>query len=111
MTLVVDFPDRASPVSSHAIPSGDTTAAEPTQGVFGRDALAPVFDNLKTYAATTHLVEADGTVETISHEVTRFNSRKATDGSRFLAVARAVVGKRLTYKELIGADLPASQTA
>jgi tetratricopeptide (TPR) repeat protein len=31
------------------------------------------------YAATTHLVEADGTVETITHEVTRFNSRKAVE--------------------------------
>jgi tetratricopeptide (TPR) repeat protein len=31
------------------------------------------------YAATTNLVEADGTVETISHEVTRFNSRKAVE--------------------------------
>jgi tetratricopeptide (TPR) repeat protein len=31
------------------------------------------------YAATTHLVEADGTVETTSHEVTRFNSRKAVE--------------------------------
>jgi tetratricopeptide (TPR) repeat protein len=31
------------------------------------------------YAATTHLVEADGTTETITHEVTRFNSRKAVE--------------------------------
>ena len=31
------------------------------------------------YAATTHLVEADGTIETISHEITRFNSRKAVE--------------------------------
>ncbi len=31
------------------------------------------------YSATTHLVEADGTVETITHEVTRFNSRKAVE--------------------------------
>ena len=33
----------------------DATAAEPTQEVHGRDALAPVFDNLNTYAATTHV--------------------------------------------------------
>ena len=38
------------------------------------------------------------------------NSRKATDGSRFLAVSRAIIGKRLTYKELIGAEMPALQT-
>ena len=32
----------------------DTTADEPTQELHGRAALAPVFDNLNTYAATTH---------------------------------------------------------
>jgi tetratricopeptide (TPR) repeat protein/transglutaminase-like putative cysteine protease len=31
------------------------------------------------YAAATSLVESDGTVETVSHEVTRFNSRKAVE--------------------------------
>ncbi len=40
----------------------------------------------------------------------RFNNRKATDGSRFLSVARAIIGKRLTYKALIGAGLPTAQT-
>jgi len=46
----------------------------------------------------------------LDEQVFRFNSRKATDGSRFIAVARAIVGKRLTYKELIGAELPALET-
>jgi hypothetical protein len=32
----------------------DATAAEPTQELRGRDALAPVFDNLNTHKATTH---------------------------------------------------------
>ncbi|MFJ9870125.1 nuclear transport factor 2 family protein [Streptomyces sp. NPDC101165] len=32
----------------------DATAARPTQELHGRDALAPVFDNLNTYKATTH---------------------------------------------------------
>jgi hypothetical protein len=32
----------------------DATAAEPTQELHGRAALGPVFDNLNTYAATTH---------------------------------------------------------
>jgi ketosteroid isomerase-like protein len=32
----------------------DVKAAEPTQDLHGREALAPVFDNLNTYAATTH---------------------------------------------------------
>ena len=32
----------------------DATAAEPTQTLHGRASLAPVFDNLNTYRATTH---------------------------------------------------------
>ncbi|MFF2073200.1 nuclear transport factor 2 family protein [Kitasatospora sp. NPDC058162] len=32
----------------------DATAPEPTQELHGREALAPVFDNLNTYRATTH---------------------------------------------------------
>jgi len=32
----------------------DPATAEPTQELHGREALAPVFDNLNTYKATTH---------------------------------------------------------
>ncbi|WP_042389533.1 nuclear transport factor 2 family protein [Streptacidiphilus melanogenes] len=32
----------------------DATAAEPTQELYGRHSLAPVFENLNTYRATTH---------------------------------------------------------
>jgi ketosteroid isomerase-like protein len=32
----------------------DAIAAEPTQQLHGRESLAPVFDNLNTYAATMH---------------------------------------------------------
>ena len=32
----------------------DATTVEPTQQLHGRESLAPVFDNLNTYAATTH---------------------------------------------------------
>ncbi|HEY5985092.1 MAG TPA: nuclear transport factor 2 family protein [Streptosporangiaceae bacterium] len=32
----------------------DATAAEPTQELHGRESLAPVFDDLNTYAATMH---------------------------------------------------------
>ena len=46
----------------------------------------------------------------LDEQAFRFNARKGTDGSRFLAVARATVGKRLTYKALIGANMPAAQT-
>ncbi len=34
----------------------------------------------------------------------RFNERKLTDGERFRSVTGSVVGKRLTYKDLIGND-------
>jgi hypothetical protein len=31
------------------------------------------------YAGNTHLVEADGTIETITHEITRLNGRKGVE--------------------------------
>lgn len=34
----------------------------------------------------------------------RFNTRKANDGQRFVRLVKDVVGKRLTYSELTGAD-------
>jgi transposase-like protein len=37
----------------------------------------------------------------------RFNGRKLTDGLRFLRAAAGVVGKRVTYTELIGAEVAA----
>jgi transposase-like protein len=38
----------------------------------------------------------------VDEEVFRFNERKLTDGERFHAIMPGVVGKRLTYKALIG---------
>lgn len=40
----------------------------------------------------------------LDEEVFRFNNRGTTDGERFLRLARGIVGKRLTLKELIGGD-------
>jgi ketosteroid isomerase-like protein len=40
----------------------DSRSAEPTQTLRGRDALAPVFENLNTYQATTHF-NGQSTVE------------------------------------------------
>jgi len=40
----------------------------------------------------------------VNEQVFRYNARKGTDGGRFLAVAANTVGRRLTYKELIGTD-------
>jgi transposase-like protein len=38
----------------------------------------------------------------VDEEAFRFNNRKATDQIRFLAVSQSIVGRRLTYKNLIG---------
>jgi transposase-like protein len=38
----------------------------------------------------------------LDEEAFRFNTRKATDANRFLDVLRTIVGRRLTYKGLIG---------
>src|SRR5439155_3992505 len=39
----------------------------------------------------------------LDEETFRYNLRKLTDAERFLAVLRQIVGRRMTYKELIGA--------
>jgi len=41
----------------------------------------------------------------------RFNARRGTDASRFMEAVQNIVGKRLTYQHLIGADAPALVTA
>ena len=38
----------------------------------------------------------------LDEESLRYNLRKLTDAERFLAVLRQIVGRRITYKELIG---------
>lgn len=43
-------------------------------------------------------------------EAFRFNNRKTTDGARFAKAVQGVSGKRLTYKNLIGADQPEQQS-
>ena len=41
----------------------------------------------------------------LDEQIFRFNNRELTDQGRFLALVRSVVDKRLTYKQLTGADL------
>ncbi|TDW21988.1 nuclear transport factor 2 family protein [Kribbella kalugense] len=70
----------------------DAKSDVPTQELRGRDALAPVFDDLNQYAATTHFNgqstvvvdgnNASGECYTIAHHVTI-----GDDGSRTLMVA------------------------
>ncbi len=40
----------------------------------------------------------------LDEEAYRFNGRKQNDGERFAEVMGRVVGKRIQYKELIGAE-------
>ena len=45
----------------------------------------------------------------VGEQTYRFNERKQNDRQRFIGVLRDVVGRRLTYKQLISADmLPAT---
>ncbi|WP_051020754.1 nuclear transport factor 2 family protein [Nocardia araoensis] len=50
---------------THFVVYMDATSSEPAQDLRGRDAIVPVFDNLNTYATTTHFngqstIELDG---------------------------------------------------
>jgi transposase-like protein len=40
----------------------------------------------------------------LDEQAYRFNQRKDSNGGRFMRAVRAIVGKRLTYKHLIGMD-------
>lgn len=42
----------------------------------------------------------------LDEQVFRFNNRKDNDGWRFIQVVKSLAGKRLTYRELIGSNLP-----
>ena len=40
----------------------------------------------------------------VDEQVMRFNKRTGTDATRFAHVMRNIIGKRLMFKELIGAE-------
>src|SRR4029077_19898205 len=44
----------------------------------------------------------------LDEQAFRFNARKDTDQERFIETVRSVLGRRLTYRQLIGADQPAT---
>ena len=46
----------------------------------------------------------------LDEQTFRFNHRKENDGLRFAHVVSTIMGKRLTYKSLIGADLAPATT-
>jgi ketosteroid isomerase-like protein len=70
----------------------DATSAEPTQELHGRDALAPVFDNLNSYTATTHFngqstIDLDGDRATGESYCLAHHLSAEADGERALMVA------------------------
>jgi hypothetical protein len=46
----------------------------------------------------------------LDEQTFRFNHRKENDGWRFAHVVSTIMGKRLTYKDLIGANLAPATT-
>jgi len=46
----------------------------------------------------------------VDEQVRRFNERTSNDRGRFVSVLADIVGRRLTYRELIGADLSPATT-
>ena len=46
----------------------------------------------------------------VDEQVYRFNNRTETDGDRFKGVLRNILGKRLTYADLISANMPLATT-
>jgi transposase-like protein len=46
----------------------------------------------------------------VDEQVRRFNERKSNDGERFVSALGDVVGRRLTYRDLTGADLSPATT-
>ena len=70
----------------------DGQGSEPTQELTGREALTPVFENLNTYAATTHFngqstIELDGDRASGESYCLAHHLTEAQDGSRTLMVA------------------------
>jgi hypothetical protein len=70
----------------------DATAAEPTQELLGRELLAPVFDNLNTYAATMHFngqstVSVDGDRATGESYCLAHHLLVGEDGQRTMMIA------------------------
>jgi len=46
----------------------------------------------------------------LDEQVFRFNNRKTKDVARFIDAVASIIGKRLTYPKLIGADMTPATT-
>ncbi len=64
----------------------------------------------RTIKGTYVAVDPYHVVRYVGEQVFRFNQRVGKDGDRFVSVLRRIVGKRLTYNDLIGADLAPATT-
>jgi ketosteroid isomerase-like protein len=77
---------------THFVVYMDARDPKPTQDLFGREALAPVFDALNAYVATMHFngqsaVDLDGDRATGESYCLAHHLTEAQDGSRTLMVA------------------------
>jgi transposase-like protein len=102
------------------------TDALPSYNSLGEDYIHQVIDHAESYAegnvhtnglenfwsllkrgikGTYVSVEPFHLFRYLDEQVFRFNNRKLTDGLRFLRAAAGIIGKRLTYAELIGAEV------
>jgi len=64
----------------------------------------------RTIKGTYVAVDPFHVVRYVEEQVFRFNQRFGKDGDRFVSVLRRIVGKRMTYRDLIGADLSPATT-
>jgi hypothetical protein len=119
----------ASQVREHVQPGSDMFSdALSSYNDLGRDYTHQVIDHAETYVkgkihtnglenfwsllkraikGTYVSVEPFHLFRYLDEQSYRFNARKGTDGSRFVAALRTIIGRRLTYKQLIGDGLPA----
>lgn len=73
------------------------------EGVVHTNGLENYWSLLKrTIRGTYTHIDPEHLFRYLDEQAYRFNERKATDGERFVSVAKTVEGKRLKYKELIG---------
>jgi transposase-like protein len=106
--------DRSAQVYSDAHPAYHTLGKEYTHDVIDHaesyvrgkvhtNGIENFWSLLKRAIAGTYVnVEPFHLFRYLDEEVFRFNARKDDDGGRFTSVTSNIVGKRLTYKDLVG---------
>lgn len=112
--LVRKHVEKGSEVMTDALQSYNGLENEPVRGVIDHaetyvngqvhtNGIENFWSLLKRAIKGTYVsVEPFHLFRYLDEEVFRFNTRKASDGARFLMVAARVVGRRLTYNQLTG---------